>query len=52
MATNIYADLDKVMDVQDAALKWLDEIQHMLVLTDDVSRTVADSGPIVGSFNS
>jgi hypothetical protein len=47
MATNIYADLDQVMDIQDAELQWLDEIEHMLVLTDDGSRTVADSGPIV-----
>ena len=52
MITCIYQDLDKIIDIQDPALQWLDEIEHMLVLTDDGSRTVADSGPIVGSFNS
>ena len=50
--TCIYQDLDKIIDIQDPALKWLDEIEHMLVLTDDGSRTVADTGPVVGSFNS
>ena len=52
MCANIYPDLDKVMDVQDAALKWLDEVEHMLILDDEGSRTEGHSGPLVRSFNS
>lgn len=51
MITCIYQDIDKIIDIQDPALEWLDEIEHMLELTDDGNRTVADTGPVVGSFN-
>ena len=52
MCANIYPDLDKVMNVQEAALKWLDEVEHMLILDDEGIRTEGHSGPLVRSFNS
>ena len=52
MLTNIYPEVDKVLSVHDAAIDFLAEIDHMLVLNDDGSRTVDESGPLVRSFNS
>lgn len=46
IVTNIYDDIDQVMSIQEKALKWLDEIEPMLVWTEDGSRTEAWSGPI------
>ncbi len=47
VVTNIYDDIEHVMSIQDKALEWLDEIEPLLVCTDDGSRTEAWSGPVM-----
>ena len=46
IVTNIYDDIDQVMSIQDKALEWLDNVEHLLVCNDQGSRTEAWSGPI------
>ena len=46
IVTNIYDDIDQVMSIQEKGLQWLDEIEPMLVCTEDGSSTEAWSGPI------
>ena len=44
IVTNICDDIDQVMSIQEKALQWLDEIEPLLVCTEDGSRTEAWSG--------